>query len=48
MTTIKMNDKADYGNWVPMAMMKMMWGTSIGLCILTIALFALLNTKIPG
>lgn len=48
MTAIKMNEKADYGNWVPMAMMKMMWGTSIGLCVVTIALFALLNTKIPG
>ena len=48
MTAIKMNEKADYGNWVPMAMMKMMWGTSIGLCVVTIALFALLHTKIPG
>ena len=48
MTAIKMNKIADYGNWVPMAMMKMMWGTSIGLCAVTIALFALLKAKIPG
>ena len=30
MTAIKMNKIADYGNWVPMAMMKMIGGTSLG------------------
>ncbi len=45
---MKMSKEANYGNWVPADMMKMMWGTAAGLCVVTILLFKFLNTPVPG
>ena len=48
MKTLKMNSRADYGNWVPAAMMKTLWMATAALCIITILLFVFLKTPIPG
>ena len=45
---IQMSKEADYGNWVPEALMKMLWGTICGLGVLTVLLFLLVKTKIPA
>ena len=43
-----MNKNADYGNWVPAAMMGMLWGMTAGFAVITAVLLIFLKTKIPG
>lgn len=43
-----MNKNADYGNWVPAAMMGMLWGMTAGFAAITAVLLIFLKTKIPG
>lgn len=45
---MKMSKEADYGNWVPTAMMKILWCATTVLIVATVLLLALLKTKIPG
>ena len=45
---IKMSREADYGNWVPAAMMKTLWSATAAMCVVTLLLFILLNNKVPG
>ncbi len=45
---MKMSKEADYGNWVPTALMSMLWGVTSVLIVVTIALFTTLATAIPG
>jgi len=45
---MKMSKNADYGNWVPAAMMKMLWSATAVLTVVTALLLILLKTKIPG
>ena len=47
-TSVQMSEKADYGNWVPAAMMKTLWCASAALGVGTLLLFLLFNSKIPG
>ena len=43
-----MNKNADYGNWVPAAMMGMLWGMTAGFAVITAVLLIFLKMKIPG
>ena len=45
---MEMSKKADYGNWVPAAMMKMLWIAAGVLCAVTVLLFAQVKSPIPG
>lgn len=45
---MKMSKEADYGNWVPAAMMKRLWATTGVLFLITVLLLALLRNHIPG
>ena len=45
---MKMSKEADYGNWVPTAMMKILWCATTVPIVATVLLLALLKTKIPG
>ena len=45
---IKMSREADYGNWVPAAMMKTLWSATAAMCVVTLLLCILLNNKVPG
>ena len=40
-TSVQMSEKADYGNWVPAAMMKTLWCASAALGVGTLLLFLL-------
>ena len=46
--TIKMNEREDYANWVPAAMMRTLWIADSALCAVTLLRFLMLKTKIPG
>ena len=43
---MKMSEEANYGNWVPAAMMKMLWGATAVLCSVTVALYVLCRRQI--
>ena len=43
-----MNRKADYGNWVPLAMIRMQWIATCVIGVITAVLFIFIRTKIPG
>ncbi len=45
---MEMNRKADYGNWVPLAMIRMQWIATCVIAVITVVLFIFLKTKIPG
>ena len=45
---MEMSKNADYGNWVPAAMLKMMWMVSSILTVVAVLLIIFLTTKIPG
>lgn len=45
---MKMSSKADYGNWVPAAMMKALWIADAALCAITLMLFLCLKSPLPG
>ena len=45
---MEMNKNADYGNWVPSAMLKMMWIVTGTIIVISTVLLILLKTKIPG
>ena len=45
---MKMNKNADYGNWVPAAMMGLLWTSTAVISIIAVALLVLLEVKIPG
>lgn len=45
---MKMSNNANYGNWVPAAMMKTLWMATLALCAVTVLLFLCLNTPVPG
>jgi len=45
---MKMNKNADYGNWVPAAMIRMQWMATGVLSVVSIILLVFLKTKIPG
>ena len=48
MKTLQMNRKADYGNWVPAAMMKTLWIATAAIALVTVLLFALIKSSVPG
>lgn len=48
MKTLRMNEKADYGNWVPVAMMKTLWTATAAIALADVLLFVLLKSPIPG
>ena len=48
MKTIQMSPKADYGNWVPAAMMRTLWIATAGIAFVDILLFVLIKTPVPG
>ena len=43
-----MNEKADYGNWVPAAMMKTLWTATAAIALADVLLFVLLKSPVPG
>ncbi len=45
---MEMNRNAEYGNWVPAAMLRMMWTVSCIITVAAVALLIFLRTKIPG
>ena len=45
---MEMNESADYGNWVPAAMMKMLWCVTLAAAAVSVLLFALLSSRVPG
>ena len=45
---MKMSKEANYGNWVPAAMMKKLWIASSAFCVVTILLFLLVKNKVAG
>ena len=45
---MKMSSNANYGNWVPAAMMKMLWTATAVLCAVTVLLFLLVKSPVPG
>ena len=45
---MEMSKNADYGNWVPAAMMKMLWISTAAIIAVAVALLIFLPTKIPG
>ena len=48
MKTLQMNQKADYGNWVPAAMMKTLWTATAAIAIVTVLMFVLIKSPVPG
>ena len=48
MKTLQMNRKADYGNWVPAAMMKTLWTATAAIAIVTVLMFVLIKSPVPG
>ena len=45
---MEMSKKADYGNWVPANMMKLLYGITAAVLIGTVVLFAVFRSKVPG
>ncbi len=45
---MKMSKDANYGNWVPAALMKTLWTVTAVLCVATLLLFVLFKTPVPG
>ena len=43
-----MSDHADYGNWVPAAMMKTLWSATAALYVTAVLLLLLVKTPVPG
>ena len=43
-----MSKNADYGNWVPANMMKLLYGISAAAVVLTVVLFCVCSSRIPG
>ena len=43
-----MNEKADYGNWVPAAMMKTLWTATAAIALADVLLFVLLKYRYRG
>ena len=43
-----MSNKADYGNWVPANMMKLLYGISAAAVAVTVVLFCVFSSKSPG
>lgn len=43
-----MNRKADYGNWVPAAMMRMLWIATGIIGVIALGMLIYINNKIPG
>ena len=48
MKTLQMNREADYGNWVPAAMMKTLWTATATIALITVLLFVLIKSPVPG
>ena len=48
METLQMNRKADYGNWVPAAMMKTLWAATAAIALVTVLMFVLIKSPVPG
>ena len=48
MKTLQMNREADYGNWVPAAMMKTLWTATAVMAFVTVLLFVLIKSPVPG
>lgn len=45
---MEMNKNADYGNWVPAAMMKLLWCLTVVAVVATVLMFVLLSSRVPG
>ncbi len=45
---MKLSEKANYGNWVPAALMKTMWTVTAVLCAATVLLFVFMKTPAAG
>ena len=45
---MNMSKNADYGNWVPANMMKLLYGFSAAAVVLTVVLFYVCSSRIPG
>ena len=48
MKTLQMNRKADYGNWVPAAMMITLWTATAAIALVTVLMFVLIKSPVPG
>lgn len=45
---MEMNKNADYGNWVPAAMMKLLWCLTVVAVVATVLMFVLFSNRVPG
>jgi len=45
---MKMSGEADYGNWVPKALMRSLWTVAAALCAVTVLLFIIIKTPAAG
>ena len=48
METLQMNRKADYGNWVPAAMIKTLWAATAAISLVSVLMFVLIKSPVPG
>ena len=45
---MEMNESADYGNWVPAGMMRLLWCLTVVAVVATVLMFVLLSSRVPG
>ena len=45
---MEMNESADYGNWVPAGMMRLLWCLTVVAVVASVLMFVLLSSRVPG